>query len=128
MTFRFYIGGYHSGHFEAVLKSDKLYFFISDYPMRIVHEEPTHIFSIVSDMEWQNLINYITELKWKRKYETNIFDGIQWELIVKNENKKLNCSGSNAFPLDFFSFIALLKKITLKHNIPDALLDNLNIY
>ena len=123
MTFQFFIGGYFSGHFEVVLKNDELNFFVSDFPMRIEHEEPTHIVSIKGDIDWQNLIKYIADLKWKRKYETEILDGIQWELTFKNGNKKMNCYGSNAFPSDFGNLTTLIKNITTKHKIPDELVE-----
>jgi len=119
MMFQFYIGGFFSGHFEVVLKNDKLNFFVSDYPMRIEHEKPTHIVSIKGDIDWQILIKFIADLKWKREYETEILDGIQWELTFKNGNKKLNCYGSNEFPSHFGNLTTLIKKITTKHKIPD---------
>lgn len=121
MTFQFFIGGYFSGHFEVVLNNDELHFFVSDFPMRIEQEEATHIVSIKEDIDWQNLAKYVADLKWKRKYETEFLDGIQWELTFKNEIKKMNCYGSNAFPTDFDNLTTLIKKITTKHNIPDEL-------
>lgn len=124
MTFQFFIGGYNSGHFEVVLKNDELYFYVSDYPMQIERQEPTQIISIKGDIEWQKLIKYIDDIKWKRKYESNILDGTQWELTFKNETKKMNCYGNNAFPADFDNFTTLLKKITTKHKIADELIEN----
>ncbi|MBK9480364.1 MAG: hypothetical protein IPN99_16250 [Bacteroidetes bacterium] len=124
MRFQFFIGGYSSGHFEVVLKNDELCFFVSDYPMQIERQEPTQIISIKGDIEWQNLMKFIADIKWKRKYESDILDGTQWELTFKNETKKMNCYGNNAFPADFDNFITLLKKITTKHKIPDELLED----
>lgn len=121
-TFRFFIGGYFSGHFEIILKNDELRFFVSEYPMRPnEHDEPTHIVSLKDNIDWQNLVNYITGLNWEQKFWSEILDGIQWELIFKNESKEINCFGSNAFPADFDKLTRLIKKITQKHNIPDDL-------
>lgn len=123
MTFQFFIGGYFSGHFEVIFKNEKLLFFVSNIPLSVELAKPTHIVSIKDDIDWQNLIKYIADLKWERKYETGILDGIQWELTFENENKKMSSYGNNAFPADFDDFTRLLKKISRKHKIPDLLLE-----
>jgi hypothetical protein len=88
MIFQFFIGGYNSGHFEVVLKYDELHFFVSNYPMQIECQEPTQIISIKSDISWQNLMKYVAEINWKRKYESDILDGTQWELTFNTKPKK----------------------------------------
>jgi hypothetical protein len=124
MEFQFFIGGYNSGHFEVVLKNGELHFFVSNYPIRIEEQEPTHIIPIEGYIAWQNLINYLDGLNWKRKYETDIMDGTQWELTFESEFKKMKCYGSNAFPTEFENFVKLLRKITIKNKIPNELLRN----
>ena len=124
MEFQFFIGGYNSGHFEVVLKNCELHFSVSDYPIRIEQQEPTHIIPIEGDIAWQNLVKYIDGLIWRRKYETDIMDGTQWELTFKSESKKMKCYGSNAFPTEFDNFVKLLRKITAKNKIPNELLRN----
>jgi hypothetical protein len=123
MKFQFYIAGYFYGHFEVVLKNDELLFYISDYPISEDSAEPTHAVLIKDDTNWQNLIEYLTDLKWKRKYETENLDGIQWKLTFVSGIKKVNCYGSDDFPSDFVELTTLIKKITTKHKIPDRLLE-----
>lgn len=127
MSFHFSIGGFFCGQFEVVLKDDELHFFVSDYSFPMEYQEPTQIVSIKGDTDSQNLLKYLVDLKWKRTYDSDCLDGIQWELTFKNENKKMKCYGSNAFPSDFEKFIELIKKITLKHKIPNGILDNFKI-
>lgn len=95
--------------------------------MGIDHDIPTHAIPIKGDKDWQNLLDYFAGLNWKLKYENEILDGIEWSLTFKNGSKKLNCAGSNSFPADFGVFLALLKKITSKHQISDELLGNIGI-
>ena len=121
MSFHFSIGGFFSGQFEDVLKSDELHFFVSDFSFPTEHQDPTQIVSIKGDMDSNNLLKYLVDLKWKRKYDSDCLDGIQWELTFKNENKKMKCYGSNAFPSDFGDFTTLLKKIITKHKIPNGI-------
>lgn len=124
MEFRFFIGGYYSGHFEVVLKNGELHFFVSDYPIRIEQQEPTQIIPIEGDIAWQNLVKYIDGLKWKRKYENDNLDGTQWELTFESDTKKMKCYGSNTFPIEFDNFAKLLRRITRMHKISDDLLRN----
>lgn len=123
MTFRFFIGGFSGRNFEVVLKNDELHFYVSNYPFSIEATDPSHIVSITDDVDWQNLVAYLTDLKWKRSYTTNDLDGTQWELTFKNENVKKNFDGSNAYPPDFGDLLSLIKKITTKHSIPDDALE-----
>jgi hypothetical protein len=124
LKFHFSIGGYFGDHFEVVLKNVELYFYVTNNSIFKQFKKPTHKVLITGDIDWQNLIKYIDELKWKKKHETLVLDGTQWELIFISENKKLKCFGSNAYPLYFNKFIALLKKITNKHRISNTLPNN----
>jgi hypothetical protein len=63
-------------------------------------------------------------LKWKRKYENDTLDGTKWVLNFKSDTKKMNCFGSNVFPIEFDHFAKFLRKITSKHKISDDLLRN----
>jgi len=122
MKFDFSIGGYFDSQFRVVLKDDELHFFISQFPFSIEMEEPTHIVFIKKDILCNDLIQFLNNIKWKRKYESEILDGTQWILVFENHNKVMKCYGNNSFPEEFENFINLIKKIMVKHNISNDVL------
>lgn len=118
MKFKFFIGGYFGGHFEVQLKEDQLLFFVDN--RSFLNMPPNYIVSTKDNGDWNRLIAFIESLDWKQKYFNNeILDGTQWELTFKSDKKRLSCFGSNEYPDNFDSFINLLKKITVKHKIPN---------
>lgn len=64
--------------------------------------------------EWNTFWKQLNELgvwEWKRKYETEICDGTQWELDIKYGDKKRKCYGSNAYPDRFDEYLQAVKEL-----------------
>ena len=118
MKFKFSIGGYFGGYFEFVLKKGHLYCYIPNYPLK--SSEPTHIFSIHDDPDWETLLHFLKTLKWKPTYDVGICDGTQWTLEVKYEDINIKSYGSNVYPRGFYKFLRLLNNVTKKHGIAPA--------
>ena len=71
LVFKFFIGGFYSGHFELALKKEHLNCFISDFPLK--PEEPTNTFRIVDDPDWQILLLHLKTLKWKLQFMSLVY-------------------------------------------------------
>ena len=118
MKFKFFIGGYFGGCFEFVLKNGHLNCYIPNYSLK--PSEPTHIFSIHDDPDWETLLQFLKTLKWKPTYDVGICDGTQWTLEVKYEDINIKSYGSNVYPRGFYKFLRLLNNVTKKHGIDPA--------
>lgn len=115
MQFNFFIGGYFGGYFEVFVKKADLVCFISDYPTKPL--EPTHIFSIQNDPDFEILLQFLQNLKWKEIYDNGSCDGTQWTLKYRHKEIKLKSYGSNVYPKGFKKLLRLLNNITRKHGI-----------
>jgi len=109
MTFDFFIDGYfHDHNYRLVLNDDILS--ISDYAAIPVPEHDKKI-SIYSNQDWEILLEFLKQCKWKRRYESEILDGTQWNLKIMGNGVRINSYGSNAYPEDFKDFLTLLNKV-----------------
>lgn len=109
MTFDFYLGGYGRDHsYRIILKNDSL--IISDY-IGIPMPEHDKTFSVVKNEDWDKVVEFLTRCDWKRRYDSDILDGTQWELKVKSDGVNINSYGSNAYPEDFDDFLLLLNSV-----------------
>lgn len=115
MIFKFFIGGYFGGYFELVYSKKHVSCFMSDYPVR--PPEPTKVFCILDDPEWEIFLQYLKKIKWNAIYSSEICDGIQWSLQFKYGDLKIKSEGSNNYPRGFKTLIYLLNKTTRKHGI-----------
>ena len=119
MTFTFFIGGYFSSHTEITYADNELRCVIEDRPA--YGHEPNHIFSVENDPDWDNVVNYLASVKWKKEYDDpGIMDGTQWELEFTHNETSLTCVGSNEFPRGFTRFLKLINTILSKNGIRTA--------
>ncbi|RDV11835.1 hypothetical protein DXT99_23920 [Pontibacter diazotrophicus] len=63
-------------------------------------------------IDWQLLLEFLKACNWKRRYDSNILDGTQWELTVSGKGISVRSYGSNAYPENFDMFLMLLNKVT----------------
>lgn len=113
MVFNFYIGGYGRDSYRFTLDNARLR--CSEY-----YGIPTDDYKVISvegNKNWENLLDFLKGCGWKRRYDSDILDGTQWELKVKALGIHINSYGSNAFPDDFDKFIALLNKVLSEEEI-----------
>ena len=120
----FEIGGFHQGHERLVLESNKISV-IGDYQETLVTHNP-------SAEEWKEFSQSLEQLKvwdWKQRYDSDICDGTQWNLLVRTARylmaqspfatsdekpvpySEINCWGSNSFPPDFSKLITSINKL-----------------
>ena len=125
----FEIGGFHQGHEDLILASNKISVIQSEYQETLVTHNP-------SAEEWKEFSQSLEQLKvwdWKKDYQDDILDGTQWSLLVRttrflmvpdykrrrfaNSDDKpipyseIKCGGSNAFPPNFSKFITSINKL-----------------
>ena len=108
MIFEFSIGGYFgdSYHLELIgstLKCSKL-----DLDPDISREE---ILVVEGNAAWQQLLDFLSTRRWKKKYWNATLDGTQWELRVSGDNIKIDSYGSNVYPPGFKKFLRLLNDV-----------------
>lgn len=109
MKFDFYLGGYGRDHsYRILLKNNNL--FISGYIGIPIPEHDKSV-SIDKNEDWDRLVEFLPCCEWKRRYDSEILDGTQWELKIKGEGINIKSYGSNAYPEDFDQFMILLNKI-----------------
>jgi len=121
----FEIGGFHQGHEDLILASNKISVIQSEYQETLVTHNP-------SAEEWKEFSQSLEQLKvwdWKQRYDSHILDGTQWSLLVRTTRylmaqspfatsddkpvpySEINCWGSNAFPPDFSKLITSINKL-----------------
>ena len=121
----FEIGGFHQGHEDLILASNKISVIQSEYQETLVTHNP-------SAEEWKEFSQSLEQLKvwdWKEDYQDDILDGTQWSLLVRTTRylmaqspfgtlddkpvpySEINCWGSNAFPPDFSKLITSINKL-----------------
>lgn len=109
MTFDFYLGGYGRDHsYRIVLQNDNL--IISDY-IGIPIPENIKKVSVVKNESWDRLVEFLIRCRWKRWHDSDVLDGVQWELTAKGKGFNIKSYGSNAYPDDFDEFLMLLNRI-----------------
>ena len=111
MKLEFSIGGYFSGESSLKLTNGKLEYGCSDAPGCEVRNQ--RIFQPTKE-QWKEFIAGISKYQhWnKMYYDSDVHDGIQWELILKYGKIKIKSSGSNDYPDNFESFIKAIQKLT----------------
>lgn len=96
--FRFTIGGYGSTNFYFGLQGNIASYSADLYDIRFGVKHLREI----SEAELKEFLAKLNELKileWESNYESNILDGIQWELdMVYNDTQKKRSYGSNSYP------------------------------
>ena len=121
----FEIGGFHQGHEDLILASNKISVIQSKYQETLVTHNP-------SAEEWKEFSQSLEQLKvwdWKKDYQDDILDGTQWSLLVRTTRylmtqspfatsddkpvpySEINCWGSNSFPPDFSKLITSINKL-----------------
>ena len=121
----FEIGGFHQGHEDLILASNKISVIQSEYQETLVTHNP-------SDEDWKEFSQSLEQLKvwdWKQRYDSHILDGTQWSLLVRTTRylmtqspfatsddkpvpySEINCWGSNSFPPDFSKLITSINKL-----------------
>ena len=125
----FEIGGFHQGHEDLILASNKISVIQSKYQETLVTHNP-------SAEEWKEFSQSLEQLKvwdWKKDYQDDILDGTQWSLLVRTTRylmvpdykrrpfatsddkpvpySEIKCGGSNAFPPNFSKFITSINKL-----------------
>ena len=121
----FEIGGFHQGHEDLILASNKISVIQSEYQETLVTHNP-------SAEEWKEFSQSLEQLKvwdWKQRYDSHILDGTQWSLLVRTTRylmaqspfatsddkpvpySEINCWGSNSFPPDFSKLITSINKL-----------------
>ena len=121
----FEIGGFHQGHEDLILASNKISVIQSEYQETLVTHNP-------SAEEWKEFFQSLEQLKvwdWKQRYDSHILDGTQWSLLVRTTRylmaqspfatsddkpvpySEINCWGSNSFPPDFSKLITSINKL-----------------
>jgi len=126
----FEIGGFHQGHEDLILASNKISVIQSEYQETLVTHNP-------SAEEWKEFSQSLEQLKvwdWKESYyDRDILDGTQWSLLVRTTRflmvpdykrrrfatsddkpipySEIKCGGSNAFPPNFSKFITSINKL-----------------
>ncbi|WP_162054743.1 hypothetical protein [Pontibacter pamirensis] len=109
MNFDFYLGGYFRDHsYRLVLDNDVLR--ISDY-VGLPMPEHEMIVSVDDNKAWNELVGFLESCDWKKRNDSEVLDGTQWELIAKGKGSKISSFGSNAYPTDFDVFLALLNSV-----------------
>ncbi|TPE43626.1 hypothetical protein [Pontibacter mangrovi] len=109
MTFDFYLGGYGRDHsYRIVLQDDNLV--VSDY-IGIPMPEHNEMVSVVKNEDWDRVVEFLTRCRWKRRYDSGILDGTQFEIKAKGDAINVNSYGSNAYPDDFDEFLTLLNRV-----------------
>ena len=109
MTFDFYLGGYGRDHsYRLVLNNTSLS--ISDY-LGIFIPELDKVVSVDDNLDWNNLIEFLKSCSWKRRYDSDVMDGTQWELKANGNSIRINSYGSNAYPDNFDEFLMLLNRV-----------------
>ncbi|WP_181305534.1 hypothetical protein [Rufibacter sp. XAAS-G3-1] len=105
MVFEFFLGGYGQSNFWVNLQDGQL-FFEEGYSGLRLHEATA--IPLAGTKEWPELEAFLTNCRWKKRYDSPILDGTQWELKLKTATRSLKCYGSNAYPPDFYHFLTLL--------------------
>ena len=125
----FEIGGFHQGHEDLILASNKISVIQSEYQETLVTHNP-------SAEEWKEFSQSLEQLKvwdWKKSYQDDILDGTQWSLLVHTTRylmvpgykrrpfatsddkpvpySEIKCGGSNAFPPNFSKLITSINKL-----------------
>jgi len=125
----FEIGGFHQGHEDLILASNKISVIQSEYQETLVTHNP-------SAEEWKEFSQSLEQLKvwdWKKSYQDDILDGTQWSLLVRTTRylmvpsykrrpfatsddkpvpySEIKCGGSNAFPPNFSKLITSINKL-----------------
>ena len=121
----FEIGGFHQGHEDLILASNKISVIQSEYQETLLTHNP-------SAEEWKEFSQSLEQLKvwdWKQRYDSHILDGTQWSLLVRTPRylmaqspfatsddkpvpySEINCWGSNSFPPDFSKLITSINKL-----------------
>ena len=109
MTIDFYIGGYFHDHsYRLVLNNTSLS--ISDY-VGIPIPEHDKVVYVDNNVDWNNLVVFLKGCNWKRRYDSEVLDGTQWEMKAQGEGVKVNAYGSNAYPENFDEFLMLLNRV-----------------
>lgn len=109
MTFDFYLGGYGRDHSYRLIL-DNAVLRISDY-VGLPMPEHEMIVSVDNNKAWKELVGFLESCDWKKRYDSGVLDGTQWELKAKGKGIKVNSYGSNAYPIDFEVFLALLNSV-----------------
>ncbi|RNI27386.1 hypothetical protein EFA69_14700 [Rufibacter immobilis] len=110
MAFEFFLGGYGRSNFWVRLQDGYLHCAEGMGPY--VEQEKT--VSITDRPVWQNLVVFLENCRWKKKYVEMICDGTQWELNWQTPQQKLKSYGSNHYPADFDQFLILLNACLLE--------------
>ena len=116
MTFHFSIGGYFGSSFVARIVNKELECreFTRESPD--VEIEPAHI-DITANKDWDALTEFLNNCNWTGHYESDAVDGTQWKLVFRNNEKRIEASGSNQYPEDFQVFLDLLNKVTFNSGL-----------
>ena len=96
--FRFSIGGYGSSNFYFELQGNKASFCADQFDTRFGVKHNKEI-SPTEMSEFQDKLNELKILQWKRRYDSDVLDGKQWEYeMVYNGSINKRSYGSNSFP------------------------------
>lgn len=68
---------------------------------------------VLSNIQRNEIEEFIFNSKWKNKYDNFSDDGTQWSLLIKNKNNNLlDIYGSNIFPRNYYKLNKILMNIT----------------
>ena len=107
MTFSFYLGGYGRNSYRLTLHNNELR--CSEYYG--VPPDFDKVISVEGNKQWNQLMIFLKGCDWKRRYDSSILDGTQWDLKVRGEGVHITSHGSNTYPENFGEFLALLNKL-----------------
>lgn len=108
----FSIGGYWEGYETKTytIKDDKVHTYV-EHSLNLT---PSNIGEI-EPMDKEYFLNSIEELhigEWRRRYDSDVCDGTQWELEIyfSNGRRPVMFYGNNAYPYNFDSVLSLFDK------------------
>ncbi|WP_439880726.1 hypothetical protein ACSX1A_16405 [Pontibacter sp. MBLB2868] len=107
MTLNFYIGGYGRDSYRLTLHDNELR--CSEYYGILLEHDK--IVPIEGNKNWDQLMSFLKSCDWKRRYDSDILDGTQWELKLKAPGVNINSYGSNAYPDNFDELMILLNRL-----------------
>ena len=109
MIFDFFIGGFFGNSLSLVLKGEDLLCY--EYVSVLTDLDTPAVIHLKENKQWQNVLDFLKECNWKRRYTSPILDGEQWSLVAISDSFHIKSDGSNAYPEDFDVFLNLLKKL-----------------
>ncbi|WP_066836562.1 hypothetical protein [Rufibacter ruber] len=77
MAFEFFLGGYGRSNFKVRLQEGHLHCAESEGGPYVEQEKTV---SITDAPAWLNLVAFLENCRWKKKYVEMVCDGTQWEL------------------------------------------------